>query len=32
VAQVIKVLGITDVTYYRWRQEVGGMIAAQPSG
>jgi putative transposase len=25
VAQVIKKLGVSDVTYYRWRKEYGGM-------
>ena len=25
VVEVIKVLGVTDVTYYRWQQEYGGM-------
>jgi putative transposase len=25
VVEVIKALGITDITYYRWRQEYGGM-------
>ena len=25
VVEVIKALGVTDVTYYRWRQEYGGM-------
>ena len=29
VADVIKALGITDVTYYRWRQEFGGMSVSQ---
>jgi transposase-like protein len=29
VVDVIKVLGITDVTYYRWRQEYGGMSVPQ---
>ncbi len=29
VAEIVKVLGITDVTYYRWRQEFGGMTTAQ---
>ena len=25
VAEIVKVLGITEVTYFRWRQEFGGM-------
>jgi putative transposase len=29
VLDVIKALGITDVTYYRWRQEFGGMSVSQ---
>ena len=29
VADVVKALGITEVTYYRWRQEFGGMTTAQ---
>jgi len=29
VADVIKALGITDVTYYRWRQKYGGMSVSQ---
>jgi putative transposase len=29
VVDVIKALGITDVTYYRWRQEFGGMSVSQ---
>ena len=29
VAGVVKALGITDVTYNRWRQEFGGMTTAQ---
>ena len=29
VAEIVKGLGITDVTYYRWRQEFGGMSPAQ---
>jgi transposase-like protein len=29
VVDVIKTLGITDVTYYRWRQEYGGMSVSQ---
>jgi transposase-like protein len=29
VGDVIKILGITDVTYYAWRQEYGGMSVSQ---
>jgi putative transposase len=29
LAEVIKALGVSDVTYYRWRQEYGGMSTAQ---
>jgi len=29
VVDVIKALCITDVTYYRWRQEFGGMSVPQ---
>jgi len=29
VVDVIKILGITDVTYYLWRQEYGGMSVSQ---
>jgi putative transposase len=29
VAQVIKKLGVSDVTYYRWRKEYGGMQVDQ---
>ncbi len=29
VAEVVKALGVTEVTYYRWRQEYGGMSTAQ---
>ncbi len=29
VVDGIKALGITDVTYYRWRQEFGGMSVPQ---
>ena len=28
-AQAIKSIGITEVTYYRWRQEYGGMSTSQ---
>lgn len=27
VVEVAKALGVTDVTYYRWRQEFGGLTA-----
>jgi len=29
VAETIRVLGISDVTYYRWRKEYGGMTTTQ---
>ena len=29
VVEVNKALGVTDVTYYRWRQEYGGMSVPQ---
>ncbi len=29
VAEIVKALGVTEVTYYRWRQEYGGMTTAQ---
>jgi transposase-like protein len=29
VASVIKALGISDVTYYRWRKDYGGMRTSQ---
>ena len=29
VVEIIKALGITEATYYRWRQEYGGMSTAQ---
>lgn len=29
VADVVKALGVTDVTDYRWRQEYGGMSTTQ---
>ena len=29
VVDVIKALGITDIIYYRWRQEYGGMSVSQ---
>lgn len=29
VADVVKALGVSEVTYYRWRQEYGGMSAPQ---
>ena len=29
VAETIRVLGISDVSYYRWRKEYGGMTTLQ---
>ncbi len=29
VAEVAKALGVSEVTYYRWRQEYGGMSVPQ---
>lgn len=29
VAETTKALGVSDVTYYRWRQEYGGMGTSQ---
>ena len=29
VAQVVKTLGVTEVTYYRWRKEYSGMNVVQ---
>ena len=29
VAETIRILGISDVTYYRWRKEYGGMSTSQ---
>ena len=29
VAETIRVLGVSDVTYYRWRKEYGGMTPSQ---
>lgn len=29
VAQTIKSLGVSEVTYYRWRQEYGGMSTSK---
>jgi putative transposase len=29
VVHVIRALGVTDVTYYRWRQEFGGMSVSK---
>ncbi len=29
VPETVKTLGVTDVTYYRWRQEYGGLTAPQ---
>jgi putative transposase len=30
VAHAIKSIGITEVTYYRWRQEYGGVSTCVP--
>jgi len=29
VAETIRISGISDVTYYRWRKEYGGMTTSQ---
>ena len=29
VAEIIRLLGISDVSYYRWRKEYGGMATSQ---
>ena len=29
VADAIRAIGVTEVTYYRWRQEFGGLKTAQ---
>ena len=29
VAETIRILGISDVSYYRWRKEYGGMSPSQ---
>ena len=29
VAETIRLLGISDVSYYRWRKEYGGMTSSQ---
>ena len=29
VADAIRTIGVTEVTYYRWRQEFGGLKTAQ---
>jgi hypothetical protein len=29
VLEVVKALGVTEVTYYRWRKELGGMKVSQ---
>jgi putative transposase len=29
VAEVVKALGVSEVTYYRWRQEHGGLSVSQ---
>jgi putative transposase len=32
VAEVVKALGVSEVTYYRWRQEYGGMSVSRTRG
>ena len=29
VADAVRVIGVTEVTYYRWRQEYGGLKSGQ---
>jgi putative transposase len=29
VAELVEALGVSEVTYYRWRQEYGGMSVSQ---
>src|SRR5919199_3038543 len=29
VGEVVRALGVSEVTYYRWRQEYGGMSVSQ---
>jgi transposase-like protein len=29
VAEAIRAIGVTDVTYYRWRRELGGLKSDQ---
>lgn len=29
IAQIVRKIGVTDVTYYRWRKEYGGMQVDQ---
>ena len=29
VAEVVRALGVSEVTYYRWRQEYGGLSVSQ---
>jgi putative transposase len=29
VAEVVRSIGVTEVTYYRWRQEYGGLKSDQ---
>ena len=29
VAEAIRAIGVTEVTYYRWRQEYGGLKSSQ---
>ncbi len=32
VAEAVRSVGVTEVTYYRWRQEYGGLKGARSSG
>ena len=32
VSQAIKSIGVSEVTYYRWRQESGGMSTSKRNG
>ena len=32
LADAIRSIGVTEVTYYRWRQEFGGLKSDQVSG
>ncbi len=32
VADVIRSIGVTEVTYYRWRQKFSGLKSVQASG
>ena len=29
VAETVRLIGVSDVTYYRWRKEYGGMSTSQ---